>query len=79
MTSFDNVLFDTKENAEKILNAMRDILTEYGFVTVADLYDLVGFKTHYKQNYYGWISLPSTVSEDSNGWFIDLKQPSPVV
>ena len=40
--------------AIKTISSMQDIIKEYGFATVADLYDLVGVTGKYADNKYGW-------------------------
>ena len=40
--------------AIKTISSMQDIIKEYGFATVADLYDLAGVTCKYIDNKYGW-------------------------
>lgn len=55
--SFDDIVLDTRVEAEEVLSAMEDIRDQYGMVTVADLNDLVGVTGQYTDNKYGWTSL----------------------
>lgn len=55
--SFDDIVLDTRAEAEEVLSAMDDILDSYGMVSVADLNDLVGVTGQYTDNKYGWTSL----------------------
>lgn len=55
--SFDDVILDSRVEAEEVLSAMDDIRDQYGMVTVADLNDLVGVTGRYTDNKYGWSSL----------------------
>lgn len=53
----DNILFDSRETAENVLEASKEIINEYGFVTVADMYDLAGLDAPYTGQKYGWMDL----------------------
>lgn len=55
--SFDDIVLDTRAEAEEVLNAMDGILDTYGMVSVADLNDLVGVTGQYTDNKYGWSSI----------------------
>lgn len=51
-----NVNFGSRQEAENVINDMDLLVEKYGYVTVADFYDLVG-ATHYcTDNMYGWTS-----------------------
>ncbi|MCM1525228.1 MAG: hypothetical protein NC120_12315 [Ruminococcus sp.] len=51
---FDNIIVETRGDAEDILLTMEEIISEYGMVSVADLYDLAGISGSYTDNKYGW-------------------------
>lgn len=55
--SFDDILFDTRYDAEKVLDNMRDIIGRYGTVSVLDMYDLAGSIGNYTDSKYGWSDL----------------------
>lgn len=47
-----------KRDAKLILQRMNDILQTYGFVTIGDYHDLLGYKVFkYTDDCYGWYSL----------------------
>ena len=52
--SYDDVILETRGEAEEVLDAMDNIIEEYGMVSVMDLYDLVGITGQYTDNNYGW-------------------------
>ena len=55
---FDEIIFETRGDAEAVLDAMYDILNQYKVVSVAELYDLASITTHnYTCNNYGWVDL----------------------
>ena len=52
-----NILFDSRETAENVLEASKEIINKYGFVTIADMYDLSGLDAPYTGQKYGWVDL----------------------
>ena len=76
---FDNVIFETRGDAESVIDQLKDILDTYGFVTVADLYELSGMNYKHGDNHYGWIDLKTIrVLRVRNGWVLDLPRALPV-
>lgn len=55
--SYDDVILDTRGEAEEVLSAMDDIIAEYGIVSVLDLYDLVGISSSPMDAKYGWTDI----------------------
>lgn len=53
----DDIVLESRGEAEKVLSCMDEMIDTYGFVSVADLYDLVGKSCNYTDNNYGWTSL----------------------
>lgn len=72
--NFDDVVFETRADAELVLDGLMDILQEYKQVSVADLYDLAGKSTEFTDNKYGWIELRGArvVGSPTRGYIIDL-------
>lgn len=55
---YDDILFDTRGDAEAVLEAMNDIIGQYGTVSVSDLYDLARVPNdNFTMNRYGWMNL----------------------
>ena len=52
--SVDDIIFESKRDAEEVIIGMDQIIDQYGVVRVADLYDLVGMTGNYTDNRYGW-------------------------
>lgn len=78
--SFDNIYFESKGEAELVLDNMVEILnSQYKQVTVADLYDLVGVDGEFTDNDFGWRDLSGAkVRHSSDGYYIDLPRCIPV-
>lgn len=55
--SYDDVIVETRGEAEAVLARMDEIMEEYEVVRVADLYDLVGITGEYTDNKYGWTNI----------------------
>jgi hypothetical protein len=67
------IILESRAEAEKVVDGMRTILDQYDTVTVADLYDLVGFAASHIDHNWGWTSLPYiSVRQTREGYVIDL-------
>lgn len=55
--NFDDIIIESRGEAEEVLTRMEELLATYGMVSVADLYDLVGITCDYTDNKYGWMDL----------------------
>ena len=77
---YDEIIFETRGDAEAVLDAMYDILNQYKVVSVAELYDLASITTHnYTCNNYGWIDLRgSSVVRVRDGYILKLPRALPI-
>lgn len=78
---YDDVIFDTRGDAEAVLDAMYAILEQYRFVSIGDLYDLADIPTHnYTANKYGWTDLrgSSVVRTRDGGYTIKFTRAYPL-
>lgn len=57
--SYDNIILETRGEAEEVLARMDELMDTYGLVRVADLKDLVGITGTYTDNKYGWTNIRS--------------------
>lgn len=77
--NYDDIVVDSRGDAEAVLSQMNDILDTYKIVSVADLYDLVGLTGNYTDNKYGWTNLSSAeVVRVRDGYKIDLPRTVPL-
>lgn len=76
---YDNIIFDNRGDADAVLTEMDNILDEYKFVSVGDLYDLADVQTtNYRVHSYGWISLASAkVVRVADGYMLKLPRAVP--
>ena len=78
--SYSNIHFPSRVDAENVLDGMKDIIDQYGFVTIADFYDLCGIcKFTYKSSQYGWVDTDRCkIVRIKDGFKIDLPDPLPI-
>ena len=77
--SYDNITLDNRGEAENVLYRMDELVSNYGLVSVADLYDLVGVTGNYTDNKYGWTDIRSaSVIRVSDGYMIKLPKALPL-
>ena len=55
--NFDDIVLGTRGEAENVLRHMDDLIETYGYVSVADLYDLVGILGTPNDNKWGWTNI----------------------
>lgn len=71
--TYDDIIIDSRREAEDVLDKLYELLDNYGVVSVADYYDLVGVSGEYTDNNYGWTHLRNAeVVRDRDGYFIKL-------
>lgn len=77
--SYDNIILETRGEAEEVLARMDEIIVDYKMVRVADLYDLVGITGDFTDNKYGWTNIRSAeVVRTRDGYMIKLPRPIPI-
>ena len=54
---YDQFVYENRETASKVLDRMRDIIVDFGFVTVADYYGLNEKSCRQTDHKYGWVTL----------------------
>lgn len=73
---FDEIVLETRGEAEEVLSHLVDLTIDYDMASVADLYDLVGITTNFTDNKYGWTDLErASVSRVRGGYLINLPRP----
>lgn len=73
---FDEVTVMTRGEGDLVIERLRDALEQYGSVTVADFYDLVGLTGDFTDNKYGWVDLRGAdLSRVRGGYVFDLPRP----
>jgi len=76
---FDEIVLETRGEAEEVLSHLVDLCIDYGMASVADLYDLVGITSQFTDNNYGWTDLRNaSVSRVRGGYLINLPRTQPL-
>lgn len=81
---YDDIVFDSRGDAEEVLARMYEMIdSEYGNVSVADMYSLAGASTtgNYTANKYGWTDLSTarTVrTANGDGYILKLPRAIPL-
>lgn len=74
----DRRLFETRKEAEQMLDAMHKYIEDYGMITLLDYYDLCDFPDHCSQiedKNYGWLKndiANARIVNSCHGYMIDL-------
>lgn len=77
--SYDDLILDSRGEAEEVLTRMDELIETYGVATVADLYDLVGKTCNYTDNKYGWTNLRNSEAvRVRDGYLLKLPKALPI-
>lgn len=77
--SYNDVIFETRGDAEEVLRCMREALREYGTVSIFDLYDFAGLPSSVSDRKYGWVSLRDVdVYRANGGYVLSLPRALPI-
>ena len=77
--SYDDIVLETRGEAEAVLSRMDEIMEEYEIVRVADLYDLVGVSCEHTDNKYGWTNIRNAkIVRVRDGYKIEMPRALPI-
>lgn len=77
--AYDDVILQSRGEAESVLESMNDILDQYRIVSVADFYELAGVTASYTDNNFGWMDLSrASVVRAYDGYVIKLPKAVPL-
>ena len=76
--SYDDIILESRGEAEEVLDRMDELIETYGMVSVMDLYDLVGVSGNYTDNKYGWINIKNAEPVRTMGGGYMLKLPKAI-
>lgn len=75
----DDVVLESRGEAEEVLTRMDELIATYGFVSVADMYDLVGKTCNYTDNKYGWTNIRNAEPvRVRDGYILKLPKALPI-
>jgi hypothetical protein len=74
---FDDIVINTRQEAEEVLERLYDALNKYESVSVADLYELTGLKSDHTDHKWGWRNLhgANVGRVRGGGYLLDLPEP----
>lgn len=76
---FDEIVIDSRHEADRVLDSLYDLANMFGSVTVADFYGLVGISESHVDRNYGWDDLRgSEIKRIREGYILDLPKPRPL-
>lgn len=75
----DDVIVQTRGEAESVLTMMEELISVYGSVSVSDFYDMLDITCPYTNFSYGWTNLSnSSIVRVSEGYLIKLPKATPL-
>lgn len=76
---FEDIIYPTRMDAERVRDQMDDVIAKYGFVTVGDMYDMAGLPQPFTGQKYGWTSIVnSRIESVRDGYIINLPKMGPL-
>lgn len=78
--SFDEIIIQSRSEAEEVLDRMYDLISKYDSVSVADLYELTGFQSAHTDHKWGWTDLQGSGIGHirGGGYLLNLPEPQPL-
>ena len=77
--SFDDVIFQNRGDAERVLEVLFEIIDQYKAVSVADLYSAAGVTGNYTDQNYGWEDIRGAkIVRFSDGYLLKMPKPMPL-
>lgn len=72
-------MFETRGEADAVIDQMGAVIDQYNVVTVADMYDMADLTAPYTSNKYGWTSIrDARVERVRDGYVIKMPKARPI-
>lgn len=78
---FDDIIIETRGEAEEVRDQLIDMCIDFGLVSVADFYSMVDVTSTYADNKWGWDDmrgLDIIRARGGRGYIINLPKPKPL-
>lgn len=76
---YDDLIFDSRGECEAVREQMVDVIETYGFVTVADMYDMADLPAPYTSSKYGWTNIRTAETvRVRDGYVLKLPKAMPI-
>jgi hypothetical protein len=77
--NYDDIILETRGEAEEVLSRLDELIDMYGVVSIADLYDLVGISCSYTFEKYGWTNIRNAeIVRVRDGYLLKLPKVGPI-
>lgn len=78
--NYDDIEFESRSEAQMVLDHMHHVIHSYGFVTVGEMYDMVGRTAPFTANNYGWTNINNAEVDRvyGGGYIIKLPRAMPI-
>lgn len=75
--NFDEIIIPSRREAEEVIDRMFEILSRYGSVEVAHLYEMTGIQSTHTDHKWGWTDLrgAKAVRLSQGGFLLHLPEP----
>jgi hypothetical protein len=76
---FDEIVLQSRPEAEEVIAQMFEIVSRYDTATVADLYELVGVRSSHVDHKWGWSDMRGAgVARVRDGYLLELPDVQPM-
>ena len=77
---FDEIILNSRQEAEDVIERLFDIVSRYESASVADLYELVGLPSSHTDQKWGWLDIRGSRASRlrGGGYLLDLPEPRPL-
>lgn len=76
---YDDLIFGSRGEAEAVREQMIDVIETYGFVTVADMYDMADLAAPFTSTKYGWTNIRTAETiRVRDGYILKLPKAMPI-
>lgn len=76
---FDDIVLETRGEAEEVIDRLFDLISKYDVATVSDLYELTGITGNFTDEKWGWTNLQGAdVARVRGGYLLNLPRPEPL-
>lgn len=75
----DDIILQSKDEANMVIDSLCEVIETYGWVSVADMHEMVGMPVGYTEHKYGWNSLRTAdIIAVREGYMIRFPAPRPL-
>ena len=76
---YRDVVYETREDAEDVLDDLLMLIDKYGKTTVSDLYSASGITPDFTDEKFGWVDLKrATIRRVPDGYILDMPKAYPL-